>query len=123
MRLSSVRIFVEDLNEAAQFYENVVGLKRSWAADDAVIFESNPGVVIETANDEARDEGLVGRFTGISFETEDAAALYRDLQAGGIPLHGPPEEQPWGGIMLFADDPSGNIITFLELPPAQRAAP
>ena len=121
MRLSSVRIFVEDLNEAAQFYENVVGLKRSWTADDVVIFESNPGIVIETANDEARDEGLVGRFTGISFETDNAAALYQHLQAGGIPLHGPPEEQPWGGIM-FADDPSGNIITFLELPPAQRAA-
>jgi hypothetical protein len=35
-----------------------------------------------------------------------------------VPVHGPPEKQYWGGIMLFADDPSGNTITFLQYPAA-----
>ena len=116
MRLASVRIFVEDLAEAATFYESVVGLTRSTSDAAAVIFEHSPRVIIEAANDEARREGLVGRFTGISFETRDVAALHANLKSRGIPTHGPPEKQYWGGIMLFADDPSGNTVAFIEMP-------
>ena len=115
MRLASVRIFVDHLAEAAAFYEGVVGLTRSTTAPTAIIFEEAPGIVIE-ADDEARREGLLGRFTGISFEASDVAALYLDLKARGIPMHGPPEKQSWGGIMLFAQDPSGNTITFIQYP-------
>jgi catechol 2,3-dioxygenase-like lactoylglutathione lyase family enzyme len=118
MRLTSVRIFVDDLETAAAFYQDVVGLNRTTTAPTAILFEESPSIVVETTDDEARREGLIGRFTGVAFETNDAAALYADLKARGIPLHGPPEKQYWGGIMLFADDPSGNTITFLEYPAA-----
>jgi len=120
MRLTSVRIFVDDLERRAAFYENVVGLKRTATAPTAVLFENAPSIVVETGDDEARRDGLLGRFTGVAFETSDAAALYADLKARGVPLHGPPETQYWGGIMLFAEDPSGNTITFLQYPAAAR---
>jgi catechol 2,3-dioxygenase-like lactoylglutathione lyase family enzyme len=116
MRLASVRIFVDDLDRAAGFYEDVVGLTRSTTAPTAILFEDAPSIVIEAADDEARREGLLGRFTGVAFETSDAAALFVDLKARGIPLHGAPERQDWGGILLFAQDPSGNIITFVQYP-------
>ena len=118
MRLASVRIFVDDVAKAAMFYEDVVGLARTATALYAVVFEQSPSILVEAADDEARREGLLGRFTGVAFETHDAAALYADLAARGVPLHGPPEKQYWGGIMLFAEDPSGNTITFLEYPAA-----
>jgi catechol 2,3-dioxygenase-like lactoylglutathione lyase family enzyme len=121
MRLASVRIFVDDLAKAAAFYEGIVGLTRSTTAPTAIIFGNAPGIVIEAADDEARREGLLGRFTGISFETSDAARLYADLKARDVPMHGPPEKQYWGGIMLFAQDPSGNTITFIQYP-AEGAA-
>jgi catechol 2,3-dioxygenase-like lactoylglutathione lyase family enzyme len=116
MRLTSVRIFVDDLEKAAAFYQDVVGLNRTTTAPTAILFEESPSIVVEAADDEGRREGLIGRFTGVAFETKDAAALYADLKARGVPLHGPPEKQYWGGIMLFAEDPSGNIITFLQNP-------
>ena len=116
MRLASVRIFVDDLDRAANFYEGVVGLTRATTAPTAILYGESPSIVIEIADDEGRREGLIGRFTAVAFETEDAAALHADLKARGVPLHGPPEKQYWGGIMLFADDPSGNIITFLQNP-------
>jgi catechol 2,3-dioxygenase-like lactoylglutathione lyase family enzyme len=116
MRLAAVRIFVDDLAKAAIFYEDVVGLTRSNTAPSAIIYEDAPSIVVEAADDEARREGLLGRFTGVSFETRDAAALYADLKARGIALHGPPEKQYWGGILLFAQDPSGNTITFIQYP-------
>jgi catechol 2,3-dioxygenase-like lactoylglutathione lyase family enzyme len=118
MRLTSVRIFVDDLEKAAAFYENVVGLNRTTTAPTAILFEEAPSIVVETTDDDGRRDGLIGRFTGVAFETKDAAALYADLNARGVPLHGPPEKQYWGGIMLFAEDPSGNIITFLQNPAA-----
>ena len=117
MRLTSVRIFVDD----AAFYEDVVGLTRTTTAPTAVLFDNSPSVVVEAAADDARRHGLLGRFTGVSFETEDAAALYAELKAKHVPLHGPPEKQYWGGIMLFADDPSGNTVTFLQYPAATAA--
>ena len=117
MRLTSVRIFVDDLAKAAAFYEGIVGLTRSTTAPTAILYEDAPSIVIESADDEARREGLLGRFTGVSFETADVAALYADLKARDIPMHSPPEKQPWGGIMLFAQDPSGNTITFIQYPP------
>jgi catechol 2,3-dioxygenase-like lactoylglutathione lyase family enzyme len=121
MRLTSVRIFVDDLKKGAAFYEHVVGLRRTTTAPTAVLFEDSPSIVVETADDEARRERLTGRFTGVTFETDDAAALYADLKSRNVPVHGPPEKQYWGGIMLFADDPSGNTITFLQYPPAAAA--
>ena len=121
MRLTSVRIFVDDLEKGAAFYESVVGLTRTTTAPTAILFEDSPSIVVEIADDDARRERLTGRFTGVTFETEDAAALYADLKSRNVPLHGPPEKQYWGGIMLFADDPSGNTITFLQYPGASAA--
>jgi hypothetical protein len=42
-------------------------------------------------------------------------------KARGVPMHGLPEKQYWGGIMLFAQDPAGNTITFIQYP-AEGAA-
>ena len=114
MRLTSVRIFVDDLERAAAFYEGVVGLKRSTTAATAIIYEDAPSIVVEIGDADARREGLLGRFTGVGFETGNAQALYADLQSRGVPLHGPPEKQYWGGTLLFAEDPAGNTITFVD---------
>jgi predicted enzyme related to lactoylglutathione lyase len=116
MQLTSVRIFVTDLPAAAKFYGDVVGLEQVGGAPDVVLFGTNPQLVIEAADAEARSEGLVGRFTGVSFATADAAQLHQTLARVGVKTHGPPERQPWGGIFLHADDPSGNTITFLQWP-------
>ena len=40
MRLTSVRIFVDDLEKAAAFYEDVIGLNRTTTAPTAILFES-----------------------------------------------------------------------------------
>ena len=119
MELASVRIFVNDVPAAARFYADVVGLEQVGSAPDVALFGSHPQIVIEAADAEAYAEGLVGRFTGVSFATEDAGALHRQLTGAGVPTHGAPERQAWGAIFLHADDPSGNTITFLQWPAAQ----
>ena len=115
MQLASVRIFVTDLEAAARFYRDVVGLAESFHSDDVVVFGDEPMVVVELAGEEAHDEKLVGRFTGIAFATDDASALHKSLTERGIATDGLPEKQPWGGIFLHARDPSDNMITFLQV--------
>ena len=122
MRLTSVRIFVDDLEKATRFYEDVVGLKRSATFPAAIVYEDSPSIIVEAADDETRRDGMLGRFTGVGFETRDAHQLYTDLKSRGVPLHGPPEKQYWGGILLFAKDPAGNTITFVEYPAATGGA-
>ena len=120
MELASVRIFVTDLPAATKFYADVVGLEQVGNSPEVALFGTNPQIVIEAADAEAQVEGLVGRFTGVSFVTEDASALHRQLTSAGVPTHGLPERQPWGGIFLHVDDPSGNTITFLQWPPPSK---
>ena len=112
-QLASLRIFAEDLEATAAFYRDVVGLAEGWSSPEAVVFGSDP-IVIEQADDDARREGLLGRFVGAAFWADDAEALYGELTDKGIATAGAPERQPWGGILLHAIDPSGNTITFLQ---------
>ncbi|MBO6637519.1 MAG: VOC family protein [Roseitalea sp.] len=112
--LASLRIFADALEPTAAFYRDVVGLEEVWASPEVVVFGRDPMIVIETSDDDARSEGLLGRFVGAAFKTEDAEALHRDLTARGVETAGAPERQPWGGILLHAVDPSGNTITFLQ---------
>jgi predicted enzyme related to lactoylglutathione lyase len=116
MQLASVRIFVTDLEATARFYRDVVGLTESFRSDDVAVFgDDYPMVVVEQADKEAHDEKLVGRFTGVSFATDDASVLHKSLIERGVTTDGPPEKQPWGGILLHARDPSNNTITFLQV--------
>ena len=119
MELASVRIFVDDLPAAVKFYSDVVGLKKIWDEPDVAIFGDEPVIVVESTSRHGDDEGLVGRFTGIAFATDDADKLHAELTKAGVPTHGKPEQQPWGGIFLHADDPSGNTVTFLQRPAQQ----
>ena len=121
MQLAAVRIFVTDLPAAAKFYADVVGLPLMDSSPDVVMFGDSPTILLEPAGDDPDDRDLVGRFTGLSFATDDADALHAELMRAGVPTHGRPERQLWGGALLHADDPSGNTITFVQLP-AQAAA-
>ncbi len=116
MELASVRIFVSDLPAAVKFYSDVVGLEQVWGEADVAIFGHDPVIVVEAPGRQGDREGLVGRFTGIAFATDNAEALHTALGRAGVPTHGTPERQHWGGIFLHADDPSGNTITFLQRP-------
>jgi catechol 2,3-dioxygenase-like lactoylglutathione lyase family enzyme len=116
--LTSARIFVRDLPAAREFYGDVVGLEHVGGDEDVALFGTRPQIVVEAVDPRTNDEGLVGRFTGLSFATDDASALFEELTRACVPAHGEPKRQAWGGIFLHVDDPSGNTITFLQWPPA-----
>lgn len=123
LALSAIRVFVSDLAQATEFYGGVLGLApldRDEAAGFAV-FAAGPGIMLIAETVDPRDaeeeaEGLVGRFTGISFAVDDIAGRFAAMRAAGVVFDGLPERQPWGGALVQFADPSGNVLTLVEYP-------
>jgi predicted enzyme related to lactoylglutathione lyase len=121
MELNTARVFVRDLVAAKQFYEEKLSLplKVDGSAYGYCVFKSGSvELIIESVPDDAPEEDkvLVGRFTGLSFTVQDAAAKHQQLQALGVPFTGMPERQFWGGILATMQDPSGNELQICQLP-------
>jgi uncharacterized glyoxalase superfamily protein PhnB len=76
---------------------------------------SNAGLLIESVSAEnSEHKELVGRFTGMSFDTEDIQRTFDELSALGVQFEGPPEKQFWGGTLAHFYDPDGNALTLIE---------
>lgn len=123
MRLSAVRLFVDDIDAARAFYASRLGfgLKVDGSRFGYCVFDAGGAdLVIERveADAPADERMLVGRFSGVSFAVTDVAACHRDLQARGVRFSGAPERQAWGGILATFVDPSGNELQLVELPAA-----
>jgi len=94
MRLQGLRIFVDDLAAARQFYHEILELPIDQDA-------------------EAEDRALIGRFVGCAIAVDDIAATYAALTAKRVKFTGPPERQPWGGVFAHFEAPSHNVLTLL----------
>ena len=70
-------------------------------------------LVEQVASDDAEGQGLVGRFLGVSFRVDDAHSAYRRLKERGVDFVQAPEKQTWGGVLAFARDPDGNVLTLV----------
>ena len=116
LRLSALRIFVDDLAAARTFYERVLGLPLAWADDEAFGFDAGIMLIVERvpADADEDDRALVGRFVGCSFAVDDIDARCAELSGQGVRLHGPPAQQAWGGRLAHLDDPAGNVLTLVQ---------
>jgi len=114
MKIAAVRLFVEDVPAARDFYAGLLGLRPVSLEPATLIFDAGPLLLVEQADAEARAEGLVGRFAGVSLEVADITALHDRLNGAGCAIVGPPERQPWGGMLMHVKDPSGNIVSFVQ---------
>jgi catechol 2,3-dioxygenase-like lactoylglutathione lyase family enzyme len=119
MNLASIRLFVRDLPSALRFYSETLGLKLE--ADGSewghCIFRLNDILlVIELVAPDAPagDQGLVSRFTGLSFRADDIHSEHRRLRDLGVEFTSPPEVQAWGGTMATFKDPSGNQLQLVQ---------
>ena len=110
MKLAAARVFVRNLEEASEFYENTLGLRVGARGPEAdyVVFEAQTcDLIVERVRlDAPQDEQiLVGRFTGLSFDVKNITALCRELASKGVQFTGQPEKQSWGGTLATLSDP------------------
>lgn len=119
MNLSAVRIFVNDIAAAKEFYVDCLGFGVAFADPDhgvCVLDAGTTQLVVEKIVDDAPEDeqALVGRFTGVSFAVDDIVSKHADMRTRGVEFSGKPEQQYWGGWLATFRDPAGNELQLVQ---------
>jgi predicted enzyme related to lactoylglutathione lyase len=102
-----IALQVRDLERAAAFYEDRLGLRRApFSPPHAVVFATTPVsfAVRDTQPDVDLDAvGHPGLGVALWLHSTDAQALHDSLDAAGVPILTPPFDGPFGRTFAFAD--------------------
>ncbi|PVU83264.1 glyoxalase [Cellulomonas sp. WB94] len=102
-----IALQVRDLELAAAFYEDRLGLRRApFSPPHAVVFATTPVpfAVRDTLPDVDLDAaGHPGLGVALWLHSTDAQALHDSLDAAGVPILTPPFDGPFGRTFAFAD--------------------
>ena len=131
-RMSHATIFVNNQNEALEFYRDKLGFKvhtDAMVGDDfrwltlctkddpefeIVLMEPKPGMLMdeETSNQlrAIMDKGVLG--AGV-FNTDDCRGAYEELKAKGVEFMSEPAERFYGVEAIFRDN-SGNWFSLTQ---------
>jgi catechol 2,3-dioxygenase-like lactoylglutathione lyase family enzyme len=118
-RITIITLGVADLQISANFYENILGWKRSPMSSENIVFFELNGVFLslyervalaEDATVDAAGSGFKG-FTlahnvGSQKEVDD---LINDLRNKGVTIVKEPQKVFWGGYSSYFADPDGTL--------------
>jgi predicted enzyme related to lactoylglutathione lyase len=108
-----IALQVRDLDRAAAFYEQRLGLRRSAVSPPhAVVFDTTPAFAVRDPLPGVDLDAVARPGLGVALwlHATDAQALHDDLQAAGVPIVAPPVDGPFGRTFTFAD-PDGYAVT------------
>jgi catechol 2,3-dioxygenase-like lactoylglutathione lyase family enzyme len=120
--IAAITLFVEDLDAAKRFYQDVFGLPVHYEDDNSVVFRfgdtlvnllkvtAAPGLV-EPAPVASRDAGVRFQFT---LGVEDVDSTCEELRRRGAELLNGPMDRPWGIRTASFRDPGGHIWEIAE---------
>ena len=115
--IRAITLFVEDLDDAKQFYREVFGLPVMFEDDNSAVFDfgstlvnllkttAAPGLIAPAAV-AGREAGSRLQFT---IEVDDVDAMCAELAARGVTLLNGPMDRPWGIRTASFMDPGGHI--------------
>jgi serine phosphatase RsbU (regulator of sigma subunit)/catechol 2,3-dioxygenase-like lactoylglutathione lyase family enzyme len=133
LRVSTVNIFVRDLERSLRFYRDQLGFEvafdvRTQSGDRAVaVAAPDGGAMLRLAAPprESLQYPLIGRSTQVTLLTEDVLGKFREWSQRGVKFPRVPrlkrikyseagagEDTPvWGGMFARFEDPDGNVFT------------
>jgi predicted enzyme related to lactoylglutathione lyase len=119
MKLRAAKVYVRDIEEASRFYGELVGIPLKAGGPDKgfCIYDTGPTqLIVQPVHDGSpeHEQSLVGRFTGLSFITEDIQSKHRELRARGVQFSAAPEQQFWGGWTATLQDSEGNVFQLVQ---------
>ena len=96
---------VRDLEKAAAFYENVVGLTRApFSPPHAVVFDTQPTFAVrDAAPGVDLEAGPLGLGVALWMHDPNASALHDTLAAAGATILQAPFDGPFGVTFVFQD--------------------
>lgn len=115
--IAAITLFVEDLEAAKEFYQQVFGLPVTFEDDDSVVFklgETLVNLLKATAALELVDPARVatpdaGSRMQLTMHVDDVDRLCEELVTRGVTLLNGPMDRPWGVRTASFRDPAGHI--------------
>ena len=100
-----IALQVRDLERAATFYEEVVGLTRApFSPPHAVVFDTQPTFAVRDPGPGVDlESGTVGLGVALWLHDPEAVALHAAVAAAGAVIVQPPFEGPFGMTFVFQD--------------------
>jgi catechol 2,3-dioxygenase-like lactoylglutathione lyase family enzyme len=118
-KLTELALFTDDVEETADFYEQLLGLPPAVKAHDLVIFKPG-GLTLLIHYRYPEDTGQPPNQDHIAVSVTDLDAVCRDLAAQGMELLVEPRHYSWG-LSAYLRDPDGRLIELTEQSnPAQK---
>lgn len=124
MRVTHVRLLVDDYAGTFIFYRDVLGLEPTFGDDASGYADFDTGDVTVALFDagemneavDADGPSARGRDqVAVVFRVADVEAIETELRSNGIDIAAPPTDHPeWGIRTLHCRDPDGNLLEFNE---------
>ncbi|HEX3724056.1 MAG TPA: VOC family protein [Nitrolancea sp.] len=107
-----IALQVRNLEKAATFYEEVVGLSRApFSPPHAVVFDTQPTFAVrDPAPGVDLESGQPGLGVALWLHDPEAMALHNTVAAAGAAIVQPPFEGPFGMTFVF-QDLDGYLVT------------
>ena len=114
--IAAITLFVEDLDSAKSFYQEVFELPIHYEDENSAVFKFGATLVnllkateapglIEPALVASRDAGVRFQFT---LEVDDVDSMCEELGRRGVELLNGPMNRPWGNRTASFRDPGGH---------------
>ena len=115
--IQAITLFVEDLAQTQQFYQDVFGLPIEYQDDHSAVFRFGDTLinllVVTEAPDLIAPAPVASPDAGVRFQftlsVDDVDATWADLKARGVDLLNGPMDRPWGIRTAAFRDPAGHI--------------
>ncbi|MBA2532636.1 MAG: VOC family protein [Nocardioidaceae bacterium] len=115
--IGAITLFVEDLEAAKQFYQDVFGLPINFEDDDSAVFDFGNTIINLLKTTAARElidpAAVAGREAGsrlqLTIQVDDVDATSAELATRGVELLNGPMNRPWGVRTASFSDPGGHI--------------
>jgi predicted enzyme related to lactoylglutathione lyase len=116
VKLSQVRLLVDDFPAAFRFYRDVLGLEPTFGdEDDGYASFGNVALFERGGQEEAVALRPPGDGALVCLAAADLDAEIARIEAAGGSLLAPPEDQPdWGLRVVYVRDPAGNLVELHE---------
>jgi catechol 2,3-dioxygenase-like lactoylglutathione lyase family enzyme len=110
----SITFHVSNLEKAAKFYEETLGLEKKYEYSSYVGFECG-GVEIGLAPKITEGQKVSLVSPSVEFLVDDAEKVYKELKNKGVNFIKELHEEPWGGKQATFTDPDGNILEIAQI--------
>jgi catechol 2,3-dioxygenase-like lactoylglutathione lyase family enzyme len=116
-QITTVTLFVEDLDEAKAFYERAFALPAVFEDADSAVFRIadvqinllRATAAVELVEPERVGGGDAGSRFLLTITVEDVDAVCAELERRGIRLLNGPIDRPWGVRTAAFADPAGHV--------------